>query len=362
MAAQTPDPEETSKAPESADEDTFLFMGTRIRLPSESGTKPKPRETQQPRPSADQADLPTSRPSSGYHEPIQSCKSSFDLEPLAQSSKTSSSSRIFILGGGLLLIAILVLFLWHRFGSTEAAIFQSAKAGKLVVPQGESAFDYYQRLKTGGISPVTRDRLKGEVLPKLSDAGGLLLKKVHDGADLVELEQEQLNRIYEFAADVDSQDSKLLARRAYAAAYRAASRKADAEALASLREAFQSDSQWALPFRDVARLYGRSGNYTNAEYFYQQTLQLDPKWALPALELGNLALEHDRLAEAELAFRRAIEADPTLPAPWSQLGSLYERQKRKVEAVAAYEKALQLAEQRASSRVEEIRTRLQKLK
>lgn len=362
MAELKPDPEETPQTPRPTDEDTFLFMGTRIRLPSEPGKKPKAHEPEQPPPLAGQVDQQTSAPASGYHEPLQSSKSSFDLEPLAQSSKTSSSSRIFILGGGLLFVAVLLLFLWHRFGSTEAAIFQAAKAGHLVVPQGTSAFDYYQRLKTGGVSPVTKDRLKSEVLPKLSDAGDVFLKKVHSGTDLPESEQEQLVRIYEFAADVDSQDSKLLARRAYAVAYRAASRKADAEALASLREAFQSDSQWALPFRDVARLYARAGNYANAEYFYQQTLQLDPKWALPALELGNLALERDRLAEAELAFRRAIEADPTLPTPWSQLGSLYERQKRKVEAVAAYEKALQLAEQRASPQVEEIRTRLQKLK
>ena len=364
MAAQKPDPEETPKTPESADEDTFLFMGTRIRLPSEPGKKPEAHETQQPPQSADQADLPTSRPTSGYHEPIQSSKSSFDLEPLAQSSKSSSSSRIFILGGGLLLVAILVLFLWHRFGSTEAAIFQAARAGHLVVPQGESAFDFFLRLKAGGVSPVTRERLKSEVLPKLSDAGAVLLKKVHDGNELPESEQEQLIRIYEFAADIDSQDSKLLARRAYAAAYRAASRKADAEALESLREAFQSDSQWALPFRDVARLYARAGNYANAEYFYQQTLQLDPKWALPALELGKLAVEHNRPAEAELAFRRAIEADPTLPAPWAQLGFLYELQKRNVEAKSAYEKALQLAEQKADPGFTpaDIRGRLEKMR
>lgn len=242
-------------------------------------------------------------------------------------------------------------------------MFQAAKAGRLAVPQGAAAFDFYNRLKVGGISPVTRDRLKSEVLPKLSDAGEALLKKVHDGADLSEPEQEEFIRLYEFAADVDSQNNALLARRAYAVAHRAFFRKADAEALASLREAFQSDSQWALPFRDVARLYARAGNYPNAEYFYQQTLQLDPKWALPALELGKLALEGSKWAEAELAFRRAIEADPTSPAPWSQLGYLYDLEKRKADAVAAYERALQLAEQKALPNLtDEIKARLEKIR
>jgi tetratricopeptide (TPR) repeat protein len=354
MTPVKPDPPESQESQHS-DEDTFLFMGTRIRLPSEPGKQAKTRESPQ--------EPPSSGPAVRAESETLSSKSSFDLEPFAQSSSTSSSSRIFVLGGGLLLAGAALLFLWHRFGSTEARMFQAARAGRLVLPQGAAAFDFYERLKAGGLSPVTRDRLKSEVLPKLSEAGEALLKKVYGGRDLMDPEQEELIRIYEFAADVDSQNTALLARRAYATAHRAFSRKADAEALASLREAFQSDSQWALPFRDVARLYARAGNYPSAEYFYQQTFQLDPKWALPALELGKLALDGNKFAEAELAFRRAIEGDPTSPAPWSRLGSLYGLQKKKLEAVAAYERALQLAEQKAlPGLASEIKARLEELK
>jgi tetratricopeptide (TPR) repeat protein len=346
MTPLTPEPPEIPKT-QKADEDTFLFMGTRIALPSAPGKKAKPPDSPPAPPSAGLPAAPSVETASGYRDTQQSSKLSFDLEPLARSSKTSSSSRTFLLGGGLLFLAAALFFLWHRFGSTEAGMFQAAKAGQLVAPLGGSAFDHYQRLKAGGVSPVTTDRLKDEVLPQLSAAGETLLKKVREGVELAEPEQEQLVRIYEFAAGVDSQNRALLARRAYAAAYRASSRKADAEALALLREALQSDSQWPLPFRDLARLYARAGNYANAEYFYQQTFQLAPKWALPALELGKLALEHKRLAEAELAFRRAVEADPVWPAPWAELGSLYELQKRTVEAKAAYERALQLAEEKS---------------
>jgi tetratricopeptide (TPR) repeat protein len=354
MAPPTPDPPKVPK--DQKTEDTFLFMGTRIPLPSTA------RKQQESEGSASTGAVEGSTP--GKSEPLLSSKTSFDLEPLTRSSRDSSSSRTFVLGGGLLLVAVIIIFLWHRFGSTEANMFQAANAGQLVLPRGTSAFDLYRRLKAGGVSPVTRDRLKAEVLPKLSEAGEVFFKKVRNGVELAEPEQEQLIRIYEFATDIDPQSNALFARRAYAAAYSAAFMKEEAQALVSLREAFQSDSQWALPFRDVARLYARAGNYANAEYFYQQTLQLAPKWALPALELGKLAVEYKRPAEAELAFRRAIDADPTLPAPWAQLGFLYESQKRKAEAISAYEKALQLAELSADPAVNttEIKARVEKMR
>ena len=299
MAPSTPDPPEVPKV-QKEDEDTFLFMGTRIPLPSSPGSKKH--ESQQPSASTGSPPGVTS----GKHEPMLSSKVSFDLEPLTRSSRSSSSSRTFVLGGGLLLAAVVIIFLWHRFGSTEANMFQAANAGQLVLPRGTSAFDLYQRLKVGGVSPVTRDRLKAEVIPRLSEAGEVFLKKVRDGVELAEPEQEQLIRIYEFAADIDAQSNALFARRAYAMAYRAAFRKADAEALVSLREA----------------------------------------------------------AEAELAFRRAIDADPTLPAPWAQLGFLYETQKRKAEAISAYEKALLLAELSADPalNITEIKAHLEKIR
>jgi len=204
MAPSTPDPPEVPKV-QREDEDTFLFMGTRIPLPSS-----KKHESQQPSASTGSAPGVTS----GKHEPLLSSKVSFDLEPLTRSSRSSSSSRTFVLGGGLLLAAVVIIFLWHRFGSTEANMFQAANAGQLVLPRGTSAFDLYQRLKVGGVSPVTRDRLKAEVIPRLSEAGEVFLKKVRDGVELAEPEQEQLIRIYEFAADIDAQSNALFARRA----------------------------------------------------------------------------------------------------------------------------------------------------
>ncbi|MBM3801204.1 MAG: hypothetical protein FJW26_02710 [Acidimicrobiia bacterium] len=363
MTSSSRDPEGTAEKPTSSEEDTFLFMGTRIPLAGQAAKKAKPREKQelsptgQPTPQSDAA-------IAGLDQETHSSKLSFNLEPLAGVSKASSSGRIFVLGGGLLLVVVAALLVWHRLGSNEARMFRAAAAGQLFVPRGLSAFDHYQTLKAGGVSPVTKDRLKSEVLPQLSEAGNELLNKVREGADLTEAEVERLAATYEWATEIDPQDNGLQARRAYAAACRASFKKADSEVLAALREAFQTDSQWALPFRDLARLYGRAGNYANAEYFYQQAVLLDPKWILPGLELGKLALDRGRLAEAELAFRRSIEADRASPLPWVELGTLYEFQKRKVEAVAAYERSLQLAQQRQSPDFDsgQVEARLKKLR
>lgn len=366
MVEPKKEPEHPPQAPNAADEDTFLFMGTRISLGSQAAKRPPGLDAPKSQEAAAETTESSHTPASPQptEEAATSSKSTFDFAPLAKSLKPGSSSRIFLAGAGLLLVAAAVVFVWHRFGSIEARILAAANRGHLAQPRGSSAYDLYQRLKADGLSPVAKNRLRLEVLPKLSVEGEALLKKLYDGSDLVESEQDLLVRIYEWAADLDAQDGSLAARRAYAAGYRSVFRKADKEALAAFREAFQSDSQWALPFRDLAKLYERAGNHPNAEYFYQQAVQLDPKWTLPDLDLARLYLEQNRLAEAELAYRRAAEADLTLVEPWHLLAQLYERQKRKVDAIAAYERAIQLATEHPSSRVriDEIRDRLEKIR
>jgi tetratricopeptide (TPR) repeat protein len=228
------------------------------------------------------------------------------------------------------------------------------------MPEGSSAYDLYKRLKAGGLIPMTRDRLNAEVLPKLVAQGDALLKQRYQGTDLTSSEMDELVRIYEWAADLNSQDEAFLARLNYAAGFRALSKGSDQEALTELQRAIRNDSQWALPFYDLARFYARLGNDAYAMYYYQQATQLDPGWVAPQLNLARLHFDADRLGEAELAYRQAAQADPTLATPWYFLGQVYQRQKRKVEAAAAFEKAIELAQQNppAGFSMEQVRSLL----
>jgi Flp pilus assembly protein TadD len=237
---------------------------------------------------------------------------------------------------------------WYWFGSAEARILRLAKSKHLVSPQGSSAYDLYLEFKAGGISPVAQENLKEKIQPELLSQGDALLKKLFEGTNLKESETHQLVRIYEWAADLDPQDKSIAARRLYAAGAHAVLKGNDGEALSSFSAAIRSDSQWALPFNDLARLYTRAGNQPYAEYYYQQATQLRPKWVLPRLDLARLSLERNRLAEAEIGYRLAAEMDLTLATPWYFLGQIYQRQKRNVEAIAAYERALELATKRPS--------------
>jgi tetratricopeptide (TPR) repeat protein len=367
------EPEGIPKSPKATDEDTFLFMGTRISLGSGAAKPTSEPDLNATVPGSQPATPATSPPERTTASPESAresvegpspAKSSFDLDPFAASSKPAFSGRIFLAGAALLLIALAAFMAWHRFGSLEARILRAANSGQLIRPEGSSAYDLYQLLKAEDLSPVTREKLKREVLPKLSEEGNTLLKKRYEGSDLAEAEIDRLMRIYEWAADLDPLDRSILARRAYANGCRALFKKADGEALSAFREAIQNDSQWPLPFSDLARLQASAGDYDSADYFYRQAVLLDPKWALPRLQLAGLYLERNRLAEAELAYRGLAEADPTLAAPWYFLGQLYERQRRKVEAIAAYERALRLAEQRPSSTfmVEETRSHLERIR
>jgi Flp pilus assembly protein TadD len=237
---------------------------------------------------------------------------------------------------------------WHWFGSTEAKILRLAKSKQLVLPQGSSAYDLYLQIKANGISPVAREKLKDKVLPELLSQGDALLKKLYEGSNLKESETQELVRIYEWAADLDPEDKSIAARQLYAAGCQAVQKRDDSEALSSFSAAIRSDSQWALPFNDLARLYTRAGNQPYVEYYHQQATQLQPKWVLPRLDLAGLNFERNRLGEAEVGYRLAAELDPSLATPWYFLGQIYQRQKRDVEAIAAYERALELAQRRPS--------------
>lgn len=361
---------EAEKGTPKAPDDYFLFMGTRIPLGAK-GEKPAsaPPDVNaavpESRPATPAAGTPeTAAASAASTSDAGETKATFDLGALAGTSKPGVSSRIFMVGAAVLLAAVAALIAWHRFGSLEARILKAAADGQLVWPQGSSAYDVYQSRKADGLNPATKDKLRSEVLPKLSKEGDTFLKKLYEASNLTESEITQLIRIYEWAADLNPRDTSILARRAYATGYRASSKQANAEAATAFREAIQSDSQWPLPFRDLAKLHARLGDHGAAEYYYQQVVQLDPRWVLPRLDLASLYLERNRLAEAEINYRLAAQTDPSLPVPWYFLGQLYQRQKRNIEAIAAYQKALQLATQRPSSTppADEIRALIEKLK
>jgi tetratricopeptide (TPR) repeat protein len=359
---------QTSKKAPGVQDDTFSFMGTRISLGSKarksastSQVNSDLREGTSPTAVTAENEAASSNTLNGNVTTPTSSKSSLDLDPLARSKH---SSQIFLLGAAVLLATVIAFLAWNWFGSTEARIIRAAKSGQLVWPQGSSAYDLYLRLKAEEVSPVTREKLKDEVLPKLTFEGERLLKNLYQSSTLKESELDQLVLLYEWAADLDPQDKAILARRSYAAGRRAVLKGAQTEALSSFRSAIQSDSQWALPFNDLARLYVRAGDYLKAEYYHQQAIQLDPKWTIPRLDLARLHMERNRPAEAEASFRLTAETDPSLPTPWYFLGQLYQRQKRDVEAIAAYERAIELARQRPSSAfaVEDVRSLIEQIK
>jgi Tetratricopeptide repeat len=363
MAESKKEPQASAETP-GADQDTFLFMGKRIPLGSAAPKRAPESDNLEPKPATSgTAGSPATEVGSKAAEPYYSSKASFDLDPL-HSSKPGASRYIFVIGAGLLLVGVALFFAWHRFGSTEARIIKAARSGQTVSPQGDSAYDLYKQLRAEQLSPVVMSRLRREVLPLLSSQGDALLKKLYSGSALTQSELDKLALTYEWAADLDPQDGSLLARHVYANGCRALSRKAESEALSAFTQALQADSQWVLPFRELAKLHAKSGDYGTAEYYFEQASKLDPKWALPQLELAGLYFERNRLPEAEAGYRRAAVADPTHPAPWYFLGQLYERQKKKADAIAAYERAAQLATEHLPSgpTADEIRAALEKLR
>lgn len=187
---------------------------------------------------------------------------------------------------------------------TEVAI----SSGKLVEPQGSSAWDLYQRLvKDPGAATET-----GRLRSLLSDA----LVKASKDIVLGDLRSDTLGaRVDEF-------------RRAGQMLSRAKTLRPEDASLASLEKLSAAEALLALQFYDEAEK------------------------SLTQLQVAKLAVVENGLGvayqglfdewRAERAFKRAIEIDPASAAAHYNLGLLYRAQK-KDDAVAMFEKAASLS-------------------
>ncbi len=266
-----------------------------------------------------------------------------------QTQPTSTRRKKFYLWGGAVLTAAAALAAWLLFFSTESRMMRAVDRGDLVTPAGTSAYDYYKRLRPQGISGGTRTELLQQALPKLNSTGETLLQKRVEAVNFKESELAELGLIYEWAAELSPEDTKIAARNHYAQGIATLIEGKHREALKHFQRSTELDANWAPAYNDLGRTYVKLGDGIHAEQSYKKAIEINPSWVFPQLNLGGVYFLRKDFGAAEQTYLRATQFDGTLATPWYFLGQVYEGEKRYVEAIGAYERAIQLAASRPSS-------------
>lgn len=251
--------------------------------------------------------------------------------------------------GGLVVSGTLAVALgWYFFASPVARINRAVDTGKLVVPEGSSAYDLYRRFKPD-LSARALNGMREKALPKLNAAGEIFLQKRAEGSSFKESEVRQLASIYDWAADLAPGDNKILSRRNYVQGMAASLRGDPSAALQFLQDSVKYDGNWAPAYNELGKAYVRLRDHSHAAENYRKAIDLDPKWVFPQVNLAGVYLHNREWDLAEQGYLQAIQTDGTYATAWYFLGQTYEAQKRPSDAIAAYENAVQLAATRPSS-------------
>lgn len=115
------------------------------------------------------------------------------------------------------------------------------------------------------------------------------------------------------------------------------------EAIVHFQKAIQLDPERAaLPYYNLGKVYGRSGNYEEAEKNLRAAIELRPRYSHAHNELGNLLKKRGRFEEARDAYEKAIAADPAYIDPMVSLGAMLMEKKHDEEGVSWIEQAMKI--------------------
>ncbi len=253
----------------------------------------------------------------------------------------------------------------------------------LVTPAGNSAWDYYSRLRPS-VPAAIGDQLKNRLIVAMGDhAQRTILKYLRGGdtrwrAEVFEegaLLIDRVRQLFKTTPLFESQQSffqgrALIERGQYAQAVQELQRcvALDPEAshalnaiglaywkqnlldraIPSLQQAITLSPQWAYPRNTLALIYLEQRRYSDSERMFQTSIEADQEDSAAYRGLGQLYLLLGRLEDAEPQIQHAIEFNPGNAYAYETLGRLRQYQRRYGEAEQAYRLAIRLEPDEAS--------------
>lgn len=226
--------------------------------------------------------------------------------------------------------------------SVERKLEAAISRGNLLSPPGDSAYSYYQQLKSSGASRQTLGRFEERLWPLITNGPKqMLVEFAKPGTPEPSVsEWQEATQLLSWAGEMRPGDGSVAARASYCQGRIAylADRKEDA--MREWKKALDLDKSWAVAANGVGLLYNERREYNTARPHLTEATQRDPNWAVPYNNLGTSFYYQKRYDEAEPFYRKAVELAPNWARPHAWLGDIAKLRRDYARAIEEYEAVL----------------------
>jgi tetratricopeptide (TPR) repeat protein len=247
---------------------------------------------------------------------------------VASASNNSQKTIIGIIGVAAVVV-MLALVLTLRSGSfaltTEGKLENAITRGSLIAPSGDSAYDYYNKLKQEGASASKLEPYNQKLLPLLTALPERLMSDLVNKPEQAErplAEWQDAQRLMTWASEIRPTDKSMAAKAAYCRGRVAYLQERWDDALQAWMQASNADSSWAMPVNGVGLIYNNKKEYSTARQYLQEAIRLAPKWASPYNNMGTSYFMEKNFYEAKPYYERAKELAPQWARPYAWLGDI----------------------------------------
>lgn len=236
-------------------------------------------------------------------------------------------------------------YFWFSNAAIGRRLDTAITTGNLFKPEGNSAYDLYNKLKENGAGGQTLAAYRDRLLPALTTQPLKLLTDfaVPTNREPNLSEWQDAQKPMAWASELKPDDGTLAARARYIEGRIAyLSNKRD-DALSLWKRATELDKTWALAANAVGVVYNERKQYQTARFFALEAIRREPNWAVPYNNVGTSYFFEKNDAKAESYYLQAVDRAPNWPRPHVWLGDIAMGRRDYSKAVTEYEAALNLA-------------------
>ena len=289
---------------------------------------------------------PIVEPPPTAYQPSPSYQTSvvYEQTPTLPRSQAVNKRALWI-GIAVALVALVAGYYFYSRAAVEGKLNSAVAKGNLLKPTGESAFDYYRKLKDQGMSESTRQRVEDKLLPSVMARPQQMISDLSTPGAQAETtlsDWQEAQTLMSWAAEMRPNDSRIAARASYCAGRVANLSNRKDDALTFWKRASEQDATWAMPLNGIGLIYNEKKNYQTARSFLLEAIRREPQFALPYNNIATSYFYEKNDAQAEGYYRQAIERAPQWPRPHAWLGDIAMRRKDFNMAVQEYQATLDM--------------------